>query len=805
MKNVPLDFALNYIALGRKVFPAYEINSNGVCCCPQGKNCDAPGKHPRIKNGCKMATDNKNQVEQWWKTWPKANIGIATGKISDLVVLDIDKDKGGFASLKTLKAQHGEFPVTTLIQSGGGGLHYFFKSPKAVVKNRVGLLPGIDFRGDGGYVISAPSNHKSGGTYEVINLAPPALLPDFLLELVTGGGPSALKGENKNGNHHEKLKVGEDIYEGARDDKLFRFGCSLRWHGFKDDDIYATLVTYDQKHCKPPLGNTSIEKIMGSILTYEKSLNHPTPLPNGTKMAPKLNSNLIPKPLAEWIIDVAETMNRPLEMITVPALAGFSGLIGRRAVIHPKKYDSRFEVAANVWGAIIAEPGQMKTPAINEGLSPIRAIENDLAEKFNAEFKEHQNKELFFDIQIEELEKQLREKIKKGDPSVDEIKEKMIPLCHEKKNTPVKQRLTYNESTPQALIELLRENPNGLTLTKDELTGFLYGLDQKGRETERPFYLEAWNGNSAYHGRTISRGTAEIDCVCISMIGGIQPHRLKEYFSKVMNALTADDGFLSRFQLMVAPEFNGPYKHIDRPQNEKAKTSVLNCFRNLHGKRAEELFLPLQKNIRGSSIFHFDSKAQTTFDKWFTDLQNRLATGGFDSPAFEAHLSKYRSLMPKLALLFHLLDLGAGSTKSLEVSFEATELSIQWCSYLLEHAEKVYAETSHPSLAAARNLLERIKNGDVSDGDPIRELYRKGWKTLDKIDKFRKALDFLVEYGWVSVETIPSSKTNGAPSEIIRFHDDLVTLIASTKFSRFPIVSSVSPKLRPEDLIGETI
>src|SRR5258708_4983154 len=105
------------------------------------------------------------EVRAWFSDWPEAGIGIVTGAISDLVVLDIDSRHGGDASMERLEQQHDRLPATVECRSGGGGRHLYFAHPGRLVRNKVGLAPGVDLRGDGGYVVAPPSLHASGQRY----------------------------------------------------------------------------------------------------------------------------------------------------------------------------------------------------------------------------------------------------------------------------------------------------------------------------------------------------------------------------------------------------------------------------------------------------------------------------------------------------------------------------------------------------------------------------------------------------------------------------------------------------------------
>src|SRR5262249_15398402 len=103
-----------------------------------------------------------------WTQWPEANIGIATGAISGLVVLDVDPRHGGDESLEQWKTRYGHDFLTTVTScTGGGGWHLFYTHPgqSMQIKNKVGLAPGLDIRGDGGYIVAPPSLHASGQRY----------------------------------------------------------------------------------------------------------------------------------------------------------------------------------------------------------------------------------------------------------------------------------------------------------------------------------------------------------------------------------------------------------------------------------------------------------------------------------------------------------------------------------------------------------------------------------------------------------------------------------------------------------------
>jgi hypothetical protein len=159
----PFEAALSYAKRGWFVLPLASV-SDGECTCGH-EDCGSPGKHPRTKNGLLDATTNEAQIRRWWSRWPEANVGIRTGAESGLVVLDIDQRGDGYGSLTKLQSIFGDLPRTPAVATGGGGMHFYFAHPGGKVESRK-IAPGVDVKGDGGYVVAVPSVHASGKRYE---------------------------------------------------------------------------------------------------------------------------------------------------------------------------------------------------------------------------------------------------------------------------------------------------------------------------------------------------------------------------------------------------------------------------------------------------------------------------------------------------------------------------------------------------------------------------------------------------------------------------------------------------------------
>jgi hypothetical protein len=181
MTSSPLDAALAYAARGWAVLPCHDPGP-GRCSCRQ-PDCASPAKHPRTQRGVHDATTTVPIIARWWQRWPNANVAVRTGAVSGIVVLDVDRQPGGLHSLHELQRRHGRLPPTRAALTGGGGRHYWFIHPGEPVRNSAGRLgPGIDIRGDGGYILTPPSEHASGHVYQWVTKGPLAPLPDWVIE-----------------------------------------------------------------------------------------------------------------------------------------------------------------------------------------------------------------------------------------------------------------------------------------------------------------------------------------------------------------------------------------------------------------------------------------------------------------------------------------------------------------------------------------------------------------------------------------------------------------------------------------------
>jgi putative DNA primase/helicase len=470
--------------------------------------------------------------------------------------------------------------------------------------------------------------------------------------------------------------------------------------------------------------------------------------------------------------------------VAVALLVALAGVVGRAVGIRPEPY-SNWLAVPNLWGAIVGPPGWLKSQAVSDGMRPLGRLATRERERAAAARAQNQAREQSLEAALEGTKEAMRQAHKqaalgKGERSDgDRLQEEWAALKQELEELRAEgreRRYWTQDATVEKLGALLEENPRGLLVVRDELSGWLHGLEKQGREGDRQFYLESWNGTGGFTVDRIARGTLHITALTVSVLGGIQPGTLMPYVAGAEAGDERADGLVQRFQLLVWPDTIGAFHKPTRWPDRETCDAVTAIFARLD--RMGELLPPDVERDEDSGIpvLRFDEAAQQVFDAWRAELEQRLRGGELrEAPAFEAHLSKYRSLMPSLALLFHLVavaqDACTGSAGA--VGADAACLAAAWCAFLELHAVKIYDAELRPGVPAAQALATKIEAGAITDGAAARDIYRHHWSGLSTADQVAAGLAVLEGAHWVRVVEGGVSEQGGRPSDRVRLHPDL--------------------------------
>jgi hypothetical protein len=763
-----------YAKIGWPVLPCHSVSDEGQCSCGNGE-CASPGKHPRTEHGFRDATTDQRTIQRWWTNWPDANIAVPTGSVSGFDVLDVDLRHGGEETLDDLQAEHGKLANTPMALTGGGGWHYLFRHREGVTNSRGKLGPGIDVQGEGGYVIVCPSTHASGKSYEweassrpsQVDLAP---WPDGLLAML-----QATNGKDQG----SAITIEKNIPEGQRNDTLTSLAGTMRRPGMGEKAITAALLA-ENKRCTPPLAEEEVRSIASSVMRYppkEKLTKlteppfvsfvsdlgggisvadwpEPQPLPDPLPPVEPFEPRLLPEAFRPWVEDTATRMQCPIDFPAVGAMVALAAVVGRQLAIRPKERDS-WTVVPNLWGGVVSRSGLLKSPALADPLRSLTILEKRAREDHEEAMGGYGAQKLVAEAKKKNAQDDMRAAMKDGqDPTAY-----ALAVIRAVEEEPARRRYVVNDSTVEKLGEILKGNPRGVLIFRDELTGFLKTLDKDGHEGDRAFYLEAWNGTGRFTYDRIGRGTVEIEAACVSILGGIQPGPLSAYMARVAKGGGDDDGLVQRFQLVVWPDTGKKWKNVDTPPDSAARKRAHEVFERLDRIDPAAAEADLSEVEEAPPFLRFSPEAQKLFNEWRGELEDRLRSGE-EHPLMESHLAKYRSLVPSLALLIHLADVWKGL-----VGEDALRRACAWGEYLESHARRVYTPALSPAAGAAHALADHIRRGDLEKEFTLREVQRRQWRGLTERVEVVGGLELLEALDWVRVAEEPTGPTGGRPTQ----------------------------------------
>ena len=698
-----LEVALTYGRRGWHVFPVKRGN-----------------KIPLVKDWPNRATTTEETIHEWWEKEPQANIGIITGKLSGLVVIDIDPHKGGNDSFEELERQHGRFPKTVEVLTGSGGRHLYFQYPgKAIViQNNVSskLGPGLDVRGEGGYVVAPPSLHKNGRTYEWevrhhpdgVSLAP---LPDWLLQILQSSPFKTSINGNSTGS--------EKIPEGGRNAHLTSLAGTMRRRGTSKEAMEVALLQDNAERCHPPLDANEVRRIAGSVARYRPSTEIP-PFP----------VDVLPETVQRFVSQASEAFPCPPDFIAIPLLVLLGAAIGRSRVLEVK---SGWRESSRLWSALVADPGTMKSPVFDLATTWARERQAKDWQTFFEEQKQYDRTQLEYEVALK------RWKDRKSSRKLPIKEEADGPP--EKPPSPTLRRTFVDDITLEALAKVLKENPRGLALISDEVSAWFMGIGQykKNGGADRKQWLSIW----AHQGLTVDRvtkGPLHIPRPFIAITGGIQPEALKDLDPEE----GMRDGFIHRL-LLVEP---GPVTICYREDvvAEDCKADLGHLFDQLYvlcpENEDQEQHLYVPKKLT------FERDAKEAWIEWYNPHCSESTQEEFPS-ILNGPWAKFRGYSVSLALILALAEDPNASTVNLQATLGAITLVEE---YFKPHAKRLYPRM----LRLKPTHFDRCQTAVLKALDHCPMRYKELRQKIGgrfKGDLVREVVDFLEASGEVPTRT----------------------------------------------------
>ncbi len=761
MTNANLEVAINIASIGLPILP-----------CTLDKRAtlsDWPNK----------ASTDPARLNEWFARGDRApaiNLGA-----TNLVVVDLDNHEGranGVESFKKLLKQNGAITKNwVIVSTPNKGFHIYFLQPSSGerISNSAGkFAPGVDIRGDGGYILAPNASLGQGKVYRTTPDHPDLIeaykagaipeLPEWiaaplqrpkLQETVTGNPPSdkyaraafegeygrvatAPLGQRNDTLNNAAFSLGQFIPSSALtrpevESGLLRAALAA---GLDKNEALATINSGMNEGMRHPriVPDHKMERNNG-IPSNQEEWAEPLKLPSGLLPVDDFNLQFLPQQIAPWVGDISDRMQCPADFVGVSAMVALGAILGRKIAIRPQQKTDWYEVP-NLWGMVVGRPGMMKSPAMQEALKPLHRIESKAREAYEESVK---NYNLVSEVFKLEKANAYKEAAKKGSDIQSLLSELIEPKA------PIDLRYIVNDTSYERLGEVMADNPNGILAFRDEMVSLLKTLDREEYAAARGFYLSAWNGTGSYTFDRITRGKKYIEAACLSFLGSTQPGRLAEYVRRATNGGSGDDGLIQRFGLLVWPDQSPEWKEIDRYPDTQARHDAIKTFEGFEGLLPEDI-LAQREEYGALPYLRFDNTAQSIFNEWRCDLEKRLREEGI-SPSMESHLAKYRKLIPSLALINHLADGNKGL-----ICENAILRALAFSEYLESHASRVYSAGIQSEVAAANAILKKIRQSELKDGFTLRNIHQHGWSHLTDRDSVKSGLDLLIDHDWLAIK-----------------------------------------------------
>jgi putative DNA primase/helicase len=404
----------------------------------------------------------------------------------------------------------------------------------------------------------------------------------------------------------------------------------------------------------------------------------PQPLPKGLAQVDSFDLRFLPAVLQQWVGDISDRLQCPPDYVGVSAIVALGAVVGRRVGIKPQTKTDWLEVP-NIWGGFIGRPGMLKSPAMQEALKPLHRLEAEAAKENEIARDAYEAGLSAYKVRQQvniALKKEALKKAKGG-----KIEDINFELGDEPKR-PTVIRFRTNDSSYEALGELLKDNASGILIERDELVSLLKHLDREEQVVARGFFLSGWSGTQPYSFDRIGRGHIHIDSVCLSVLGATQPARISGYVRRANFGGSGGDGLIQRFGVLVWPDVSSEWRNVDEYPNSNAREQAFRVFdRVARLDMAAALKLGASKGpFDKLPSLRFDAAAHDAFLGWRSDFEPRVRTGAL-SPALEGHLAKHRKLVPALALINAIADADEGA-----VTHRSLLRALAFATYLESHA-----------------------------------------------------------------------------------------------------------------------
>lgn len=843
--TTPLDAALAYAARGWRVVPI------------------APGtKYPRgLDAWQRAATTDPDTIRAWWTgLYQGHGVGIATGRASGLWVLDVDvaDGKAGDETLADLQARHGQLPDTPTSITGSGGAHLLFAwHPDHDVRNSAStrLGPGLDIRGEGGFIVAPPTVHPNGTRYEwdaATEHLELAAAPEWLYELlappvveqaparplaapgshderpgdiwarttdwadILGADGWQLHHVDRSGERHwtrpgKELRDGTSATTGYTDaDTLKVFTSSLAHMGLAPEETYTKLGY---------LAATRHHGDHGAAASWLAAQGHRAPevdldeLLEHTEPEPIVLPPIEERPMAEVVPIRPLADVKPLPVWPTHALPSWvRAHVEASAARLQVPVDLCAQLAIGTLASICMGKARVTVDTWTEplnlyaycamhsgaGKSPAeKAIVSPLRE-WEASHRVSTEDDHRFAVAAwkvtQKRYKDMEDSVVRGSVSMDDPEYRQLVLdAAQPKPTPF--RLTVDDSTPERLVQLLAAHRRlALISTEAGLLDMVAGQISRGGTPNIDVYLKAWSGETIQRDRKGGEDGPESTVVTdalLSVVLTIQPSVITKY--QATSPELRGRGFFARFMPSVPRSLVGTRRH----GQQRAPGPEADAYRDqLHAlAHTMDTTMPVQLTPTPG--------AAAMFYRWCDTMEAQLAPGGRLAALHDAS-SKIKSSVLRVA---GLLTVAEGEWRSIDepIMARAIEVGDYWTEHALyvEGASEATEVEDEHALRMARAIVDWARRKEVLEVDP-RQVYlsRRRGLSLRGVEELAPGFELLVARGWAQI-THGSVADIGVPRVKVRARLEQAALEGFTESEQASTESAQPRAMRADCLIGE--
>ena len=699
--NTLLAAALKYAERGIPVFPIIPV-----------------GKVPAVKWGTE-ATTNSDVITGWWNKNPSYNIGLVTGQKSGITVVDFDTDEAWAFGIKQ------GLPNAPTVKTAKG-YHVYCRSQDGVRNfQKRSDLPGIDLRGEGGYVVASPSIHETEAIYTWVS-------GKGLDDLPFGKLPEWLFPKIEEANFKDIIK---GVSEGSRNNCLTQL--VGRWiflkHSYEEAVDYA--LKWNDRNI-PPLPEKEViatlnsiwKKEYGSLPKLDDEWEKPI-LFDGIN-APDISANLLPSWLGEYAQAVSQSTQSPEALAVMMGLSTVAASVQKRFEVSP--FGDGYNETLSIWTVTVLPPSERKTPVVSAMTAPLINWETEQAALLEEQIIETKTKIAVDERRIAKLEKQA------ADAEEDAARTEIIRQITEiRANTPVTiypPKLWTGDTTVERLQDLLVENGERMSVIADEggIFEIMAGLYNDGK-VNIDVFLQGYSGMQVRVERKTRSVTLRRPAVSFGLT--VQPSII-ESFSHGGKKAFKGKGALARFLFCHPKSMLGNRIISERVQiPEDLKIRYETGVKTLLSieKQVDELGVEVPRILRLAP----DALAQ-----WMEFSQQIETMLGFDGElsALNDWGGKLPGTVLRIAGLTHLAEHGPNN---LLISRETISSSITLCTLLKEHAKTAYGMIgADAGLNGAKKVFEWMKrrNFEVFTKNTCHSALKSSFPAAEELDRSLKVL-----------------------------------------------------------------